>query len=95
MMIGGPLTKDYRLLQLHFHWGSTDDVGSEHTMDNKKFPLEMHMVHLASDIEWGVGSATKPKNVPDGLAVAGFFFEVWVVFILTIRGCLQFSTFLQ
>ena len=74
-MSGGPLAKHYQLLQLHFHWGKTDERGSEHTMDNRRFPLEMHLVHLAADIEWGVGSATSP-NVPDGLAVAGFFWEV-------------------
>ena len=38
--------------------------------------MEMHLVHLAEDIEWGVGSATKPVNIPDGLAVAGFFWEI-------------------
>jgi carbonic anhydrase len=75
-MSGGPLDQPYQLLQLHFHWGNTDDRGSEHTMDNKRFPLEMHLVHLAADIEWGVGSATAPSNVPDGLAVAGFLWEV-------------------
>ena len=76
MMSGGPLTKPYQLLQLHFHWGGADDRGSEHTIDNKRFPLEMHLVHLAADIKWGVGSATSPKNVEDGLAVAAFLWEV-------------------
>lgn len=35
--------QEYDLLQLHFH--ST----SEHTVDGKYFPLEMHLVHQASD----------------------------------------------
>ena len=73
MMSGGPLAKHYQLLQLHFHWGSSERQGSEHTVDGQRFPMEMHLVHLAEDIEWGVGSATKPVNIPDGLAVAGFF----------------------
>merc|ERR1711892_1138089 len=76
MMSGGPLAKPYQLLQLHFHWGYIDRRGSEHTINNKRYPIEMHLVHLASDIEWGVGSATSPVNIPDGLAVAAFLWEV-------------------
>ena len=76
MMSGGPLAKPYQLLQLHFHWGSSDRRGSEHTVNNRRFPLEMHLVHLSSDIEWGVGSATSPVNIPGGLAVAAFLWEV-------------------
>jgi len=30
---------DYNLLQFHFH------TGSEHTIDGKRFPMEMHLVH--------------------------------------------------
>lgn len=29
----------------HFHWGFNDYQGSEHTVDWKKFPLELHLVH--------------------------------------------------
>lgn len=47
--------KRYKLLQLHFH------SLSEHTIDGKRYPLEMHMVHQAKDGE---------------LAVLGVFFEV-------------------
>ncbi|KAL8593390.1 hypothetical protein ACOMHN_067065 [Nucella lapillus] len=42
---GGGLSVDYVLDQFHFHWGSRNDVGSEHLIDGKAFPLEMHMVH--------------------------------------------------
>ena len=76
MMSGGPLAKPYQLLQLHFHWGSSDKWGSEHTINKRRFSLEMHLVHLSSDIKWGVGSATSPVNIPDGLAVAAFLWEV-------------------
>ena len=33
---GGPLNATYALTQFHFHWGSTDDQGSEHTIDGKR-----------------------------------------------------------
>ena len=32
---------------LHFHWGSSDLYGSEHTVDGGSFPLEAHFVHYS------------------------------------------------
>ena len=66
-MSGGHLESEYELAQLHFHWGSVDSVGSEHTIDRVPFPLEMHLVHLAKTID---------RYQQGGLAVAGFLFEV-------------------
>jgi len=69
ILSGGHLAGEYQILQLHFHWGADDTKGSEHTLDGKMFPLEMHIVH-------------KKVGEPDflavagGLAVTGFFFEV-------------------
>ena len=71
MMSGEPLKNTYELLQLHFHWGSDDTQGSEHTVHGKRFPMEMHQVHQSSNLE----SATNP-DVEDGLAVAAFLWEV-------------------
>ena len=31
----------------HFHWGKTDDYGSEHTFDGTHYPLEAHFVHYS------------------------------------------------
>lgn len=33
---------------LHFHWGSDDFSGSEHTINGRAFPLELHMIHRQS-----------------------------------------------
>ena len=33
---GGPLNATNALMQFHFHWGSTNNQGSEHTIDGKK-----------------------------------------------------------
>ncbi|XP_049842887.1 carbonic anhydrase 1-like isoform X2 [Schistocerca gregaria] len=41
---GGPLTGEYQFLQLHFHWGESDDMGSEHAVDGSYYAMEMHMV---------------------------------------------------
>ena len=64
---GGSLKDEYKLLQLHFHWGADDSMGSEHTINNRRFPLEMHLVHQAKRI---------PADKPEGLAVAGFLFQL-------------------
>ena len=35
----------YQVLQMHMHWGRNDLEGSEHTVDDKRYPLELHFVH--------------------------------------------------
>ncbi|XP_076029093.1 putative carbonic anhydrase 3 [Oratosquilla oratoria] len=47
-MSGGLLDDTYTFVQLHFHWGESDDLGSEHTVAGEASPLEIHFVH-ASD----------------------------------------------
>lgn len=41
---GGNLTGNYRAAEVHFHWGSRDAYGSEHGINNNKFPLEVGML---------------------------------------------------
>lgn len=69
---GGPLVGDYLFAQLHFHWGRKDSVGSEHTINNNSFPMEMHMVHYKKDYETLQGALKHD----DGLAVVAFLFEI-------------------
>jgi len=69
LLTGGPLEGEYKILQLHFHWGATDSLGSEHTLAGERFPLELHIVHVKK------GEAD-PLNTPRGLAVTGFFFTI-------------------
>jgi len=38
-------------LQLHLHWGASDDVGSEHQLDGVQHSAEMHMVTSYKDGE--------------------------------------------
>eukprot|EP00092_Neocalanus_flemingeri_P037332 GFUD01040656.1.p1 GENE.GFUD01040656.1~~GFUD01040656.1.p1 ORF type:complete len:397 (+),score=114.55 GFUD01040656.1:155-1345(+) len=66
-MTGGNLQSEYQLVQLHFHWGDTDHTGSEHTINSRRFPLEMHLLHLALDI---------PSTQQGGMAVAGFVWDI-------------------
>ncbi|GAA6097102.1 carbonic anhydrase [Tachysurus ichikawai] len=72
ILTGGPITGTYRLKQFHCHWGSTDDKGSEHTVDGVKYPCELHLVH------WNTKYANfgEALNKSDGLAVIGVFLKI-------------------
>ncbi|XP_034049376.1 uncharacterized protein LOC117530597 [Thalassophryne amazonica] len=69
----GGLQYDYSVLQLHFHWGNilNNSMGSELTVDSKRFPMEMHIVSKRKDL-----SLTQALVEPDGLAVLGFLIDV-------------------
>ncbi|XP_012676639.2 carbonic anhydrase 9 isoform X2 [Clupea harengus] len=62
----------YHAAQLHFHWGSVEEPGSEHTIDNVHFPAEIHVVHYNSKYANLSEAATKE----DGLAVLGAFIGI-------------------
>ena len=38
---GGGLNGDFSTAQFHFHWGNTNSEGSEHTINNKQYPMEV------------------------------------------------------
>ncbi|TTQ07463.1 Carbonic anhydrase 1 [Bagarius yarrelli] len=67
----GPITGTYRLKQFHFHWGASDDKGSEHTVNGKMYPAELHLVHWNTKYP-NFGEAASKS---DGLAVVGVFLE--------------------
>ncbi|XP_049946218.1 carbonic anhydrase 2-like [Schistocerca serialis cubense] len=73
VLSGGPLRGDYEFAQLHFHWGVNDSVGSEDTINNHSFPLELHMVFYKTDY----GSFNGALSHKDGLAVVALFYEVF------------------
>lgn len=45
---GSNLNEIYNLKQFHLHWGYNEFHGSEHTIDSKKFPMEIHLVHQSA-----------------------------------------------
>lgn len=70
---GGPLEDDeYKVLQMHAHWGSNDGQGSEHTMDGVSYSAELHIVHYNTKYEEPANALDKP----DGLAVLGVFLKI-------------------
>ena len=40
---GGGLSGRYNFAQFHFHWGSGHTVGSEHTVSEESYPMEVGM----------------------------------------------------
>ncbi|CAJ1080979.1 carbonic anhydrase-like [Xyrichtys novacula] len=64
---GGNLSGSYSTIQFHLHWGDTEHhLGSEHSIDGHKYPMEMHIVSLKEGVE-------KPTEDSQGIAVLGFF----------------------
>ncbi|XP_029613805.1 carbonic anhydrase 5B, mitochondrial isoform X1 [Salmo trutta] len=70
---GGPLEDNFRLCQFHFHWGESNAWGSEHTVDRRLFPAELHMVHWNSNKYSRFEEAVMEEN---GLAVIGVFLKI-------------------
>ncbi|XP_066262380.1 putative carbonic anhydrase 3 [Euwallacea similis] len=44
----GSLSGKYVFSHIHFHWGANDTEGSEHTIDGRQFPGELHVVLFKS-----------------------------------------------
>ncbi|KAI0232875.1 Carbonic anhydrase 14, partial [Lamellibrachia satsuma] len=72
-LTGGSLTDTYRHLQFHFHWGTDKNTGSEHTLNSKRYPLEMHMVHMSTKYNDDLSVAIEKDK---SLAVFAVMFEV-------------------
>jgi len=63
---------NYELLQIHYHWDASDALGSEHTVDGKAYPLEVHFVHGNTKYK----SNGQYLTNADGLLVIGVFYEI-------------------
>uniref|UniRef100_A0A0N5AX99 Carbonic anhydrase n=1 Tax=Syphacia muris TaxID=451379 RepID=A0A0N5AX99_9BILA len=64
---GGALQGDYVLESMHFHWGQQNSSGSEHTIGDLHYPVELHLVHKKRGHSDGV------KLRSDSLAVLAIF----------------------
>ncbi|RXN12068.1 transient receptor potential cation channel subfamily M member 4-like isoform X1 [Labeo rohita] len=72
---GGGLPALYNPKQFHLHWGNgTTSPGSEHTVDGKQYPMELHIVNVHSKYNGSVSAAVAAGD-SQGLAVLGFFVE--------------------
>ncbi|KAH7717257.1 carbonic anhydrase [Aphelenchoides avenae] len=64
---GGGLSGRYHLEQIHLHWNKRGN-GSEHTVDGRRYPAEVHLVHSKD----GVHPAS---DALDKFAVVAVFLE--------------------
>lgn len=48
LISGGPLSYTYRVHYIKLHFGRVDQIGSEHTVSGKPFPLEVSALLLSS-----------------------------------------------
>ncbi|KAJ8316915.1 hypothetical protein KUTeg_004819 [Tegillarca granosa] len=69
----GGLPNVYATKQFHFHWGHHKVQGSEHKIDGKAAPIELHIVNFNIDRH---DTIVEALTVPQGLAVLGVMFEV-------------------
>jgi len=73
-------THAYYLWKAEFHWGQpgNPDVGSEHTIDGKQYPLEMQMVHVEDKFIEDDGSINlkDARNSPYGFAILSILFYI-------------------
>jgi len=71
---GGHFKKNrFNVDQWHWHVGSEDGKGSEHTFDGQKFPMELHIVLHNQD---KYKEFVKAKDKDYGVAVISFVYEV-------------------
>ncbi|XP_044732686.1 carbonic anhydrase 2-like isoform X2 [Chrysoperla carnea] len=64
-IFGGKLNGVYELDSLHFHWGHSNNNGSEHRINQIHYPMEMHFVHRNQKY----ATLDESMSYPDGIAV--------------------------
>ncbi|XP_002735849.1 carbonic anhydrase 7-like [Saccoglossus kowalevskii] len=70
---GGGLPSGYKATQLHFHWGEDKKRGSEHQLNGKQYPGEVHLV--AYDFI-RFNSLEEALQNPTGVAVFATFIDI-------------------
>ncbi|KAH9415555.1 Carbonic anhydrase [Dermatophagoides pteronyssinus] len=64
----------FRLAQFHFHWGMAKHIGSEHKINGRAFPVEMHLVHYNHAKHETLSKALEARD--GSVSVLGVFFEI-------------------
>lgn len=71
---GGCLTNVYDICSMVFHWGHSNEEGSEHTFDYVRFPMELQVWHIKRGFNSLLDAITAKEN--DGILIVSFFFQV-------------------
>ncbi|XP_042564075.1 carbonic anhydrase 2-like [Clupea harengus] len=70
---GGSLPDMYETLYIAFHWGSAKSNGSEHTYNQRRYPMEMQIFHAVSPF---TDVRTVIMEVPQAVAVLCVFIDI-------------------
>ncbi|VDK55002.1 unnamed protein product [Anisakis simplex] len=71
---GGPLNPyRYRMQRMDIHFSSTTDFGSEHSVDSKKFPMEIQIIAFNSDLYRNFSTAVVS---PHGIAALSLLVQI-------------------
>ncbi|KAJ7984491.1 hypothetical protein DPEC_G00355370 [Dallia pectoralis] len=71
---GGGLSEVYDSLQFHLHWGNgTSAPGSEHTVDDRRYPMEMHIVNTKTIYNRSLTNVSTADGT--GIAALSFLIE--------------------
>jgi len=68
----GGLPGTFVLDEIHFHWSRSDTAGSEHLLEGRAYPLEMHIVTRNTKF----ARLQDAMDEEDGVHVIGVFFDV-------------------
>ncbi|KAL6434096.1 hypothetical protein ACFW04_005918 [Cataglyphis niger] len=71
---GGPLTDTYDFSHVRFHWGPSNEEGSEHTLDYVRYPMELQIVHRKRGIKSLLEAIS--LGAKDGVAIVSFFLQI-------------------
>lgn len=72
LLVGGLFKSAYVFEQIHFHWGRHSGEGTEHQIGNRRFDLEMHIVHRNAKYP----NITAASEFPDGIVAIGILARV-------------------
>lgn len=78
---GCKLNSVYKAQQIHFHWGSPNEMGSEHMIDSTRYHGELHVVHM----NCAYNSITEAINERDGFLVLAVLLRINCVSRKTIN----------
>ena len=75
LLSGGPFQvgHEFELAEFRFHWGRDESKGSEHTVNDKAFPLELHLIHWNSTL---YPSLEEALGKPGGIAIVAIFIQI-------------------
>lgn len=68
-MNGGPLSYNYTLDHIVFHYGHDNEAGSEHTIDTTRFSAEVQLYHFNSQLYGNWSEAVRSPNGVAALAI--------------------------